>query len=136
MKITEQIDALKLLGISPVGYLVYPRYVASLIATTCLVLISIAITLGCAMAVAVIRYNFSVLEYISALKHFLVLKDLFCAITKGLVFGSIIPIVSASFGFRCAGGAQGVGEATTQAVVTSTSLVILFDFILTYLFTL
>src|SRR5205807_4351364 len=63
MKVTEQIDALKLLGIDPVRYLVFPRFVASVVSTTCLTVISIFVTLGSAIAMAVIRYHFSWMEY-------------------------------------------------------------------------
>ena len=59
MKITEQIDALKLLRIDPVGYLVFPRLVACIFSTACLTLISIAVTLSCAVWMAMVRYNFS-----------------------------------------------------------------------------
>jgi phospholipid/cholesterol/gamma-HCH transport system permease protein len=134
-QVTEQIDALRLLGIDPVGYIVVPRFVASIIASVCLTLIASFVTLGCAVLIAVSKYGFSTLEYINALRHFIGGKDLACALVKGAVYGAIIPIVSCSFGFNCKGGAEGVGNATTNSVVTSTTLIILFDFILTYAFT-
>jgi phospholipid/cholesterol/gamma-HCH transport system permease protein len=136
MKVTEQIDALKLLRIDPVNYLVVPRFVASIVSSACLTVFAAAVTLGCAVAVSVMRYGFSTLEYLNALKHFVGMQDVFFAIIKGVVFGAVIPIVSCSFGFRCKGGAEGVGSATTNSVVTSTLLVITLDFVLTYLFTL
>ncbi len=136
MKITEQIDALRLLRIDPVSYLVVPRFVAFVFSSICLVLIAASITLACAIGVAVHRYGFSLDEYLNALRHFVHYKDLVCAITKGAVFGAVIPIISCAFGFRCEGGAEGVGSATTNSVVTSTLAVIALDFGLTYLFTL
>ena len=136
MKITEQIDALKLLGIDPVTYLVVPRFIASIISSLCLTFIASSVTLGCAIAVAVISYHFSLLEYLNALRHYVGFKDLFCTITKGIVYGSVIPIISCAYGFRCKGGAEGVGSATTNSVVTSTITIIVLDFILTYVFTL
>jgi phospholipid/cholesterol/gamma-HCH transport system permease protein len=135
MKVTEQIDALKLLKIDPISYLVFPRWVACIISLVCLTLISIAITLGCAIAVAVVKYNFTVLEYITALRHFIEMNDLLCAVVKSSIFGSMIPIFACSYGFRCTGGAQGVGTATTNAVVATTISIIIVDFILTYFFT-
>lgn len=135
MKVTEQIDALKLLGIDPIEYLVVPRFAASILSAACLTLIAIAVTLFCAITVAVLRYNFSVPEYLNALRHFVGIKDVGLALAKGTIFGAVIPIISCSFGFECEGGAQGVGNATTNSVVTSTIAVILLDFILTYLFT-
>jgi len=135
MKITEQIDALKLLGINPVDYLVVPRFIASIISATCLTLIAIVVTLFCAVSVAIVRYNFSLPEYLNALRHFVGVKDVGAALVKGMIFGAVIPIISCSFGFECEGSAQGVGNATTNSVVTSTIAVILLDFILTSLFT-
>lgn len=135
MKVTEQIDALKLLGIDPVNYLVFPRFVAAVISSACLTLIAISVTLGCAMGLAVLRYHFSFLEYINSLRHFIGVADIFCALIKGTVYGSVIPIISCAYGFKCKGGAEGVGTATTNAVVTSTITIITLDFALTYLFT-
>jgi len=135
MKVTEQIDALKLLGIDPINYLVFPRFVASVISLACLVLFASAVTIGCAIAAAVINYNFSVLEYINMLRPFVGVKDVLCAVVKGVVFGSVIPIIACGYGFRCKGGAEGVGTATTQSVVTSTIVIIVLDFILTWVFT-
>lgn len=132
MKVTEQIDALKLLGIDPVRYLVIPRFLASLLAGACLTVIAIFVTLGCATVIAVTQYNFGLLEYLNALRHFIGLEDLFTALIKGVAFAAVIPIISCAYGFRTSGGAEGVGNATTQSVVTSTIVVILLDFILTY----
>lgn len=136
MKVTEQIDALRLLQIDPIEYLVYPRFVASVIVIACLTLISITVTLGCAIAVAVLKYNFSVLEYLNTLVHFISNKDLICALIKGMTFGAVIPIISCFYGFNCKGGAEGVGSATTNSVVTSTIAVIVLDFLLTFAFSM
>jgi phospholipid/cholesterol/gamma-HCH transport system permease protein len=132
MKVTEQIDALRLLKIDPVEYLVFPRWIGSMIAVSCLVFLSIFVTLSTAILVAVTRYGFGFQEYLNALRPFLETSDLAGALFKGVVFGSIIPVVGCTFGFRCQGGAEGVGEATTQSVVTSTVLVIFWDFLLTF----
>jgi len=135
MKITEQIDALKLLGIDPLSYLVFPRFIAAIISSSCLTFISVSVTMGCALAVAVYSYGFTTLEFINAFKHFVGIKDVACALVKGIVFGAVIPIISCAYGFRCKGGAEGVGTATTNSVVAATSTIITLDFILTYLFT-
>lgn len=135
MKVTEQIDAIRLLRIDPVGYLVFPRFIACIVSMTCLTLVAIGVTLSCAIFVAVSQFNFSVLEFLNALRHFVGPQDIVCALVKGAVFGAIIPIISCAFAFRCAGGAKGVGTTTTNAVVASTIAVILFDFLLTYFFT-
>ncbi len=136
MKITEQIDALKLLGIDPLSYLVFPRFIGAILSSACLTLISLSVTMGCSIAVAVCSYNFSTLEFINALRHFIGFKDVLCALVKGIIYGAVIPIVSCAYGFRCQGGAEGVGTATTNSVVTATITIISLDFFLTYLFTL
>ena len=135
MKTTEQIDALKLLGIDPVRYLVFPRFVACIVSGACLALIASSVTLACSIAVAVTYYHFSFIEFINALRHFIGPKDVLCTLVKGCIFGATIPIISCAYGFQCKGGAEGVGSATTNAVVTATSTIILFDFLLTYIFT-
>jgi phospholipid/cholesterol/gamma-HCH transport system permease protein len=135
MKVTEQIDALKLLGIDPINYLVFPRFVASIFSSACLVLIAAGVTLACAIFVAISHYGFGFGEYMNALRHFVGVKDLVCALVKGVVYGAVIPVVSCAYGFRCKGGAEGVGTATTNSVVASTILVISLDFVLTYTFT-
>lgn len=132
MKVTEQIDALKLLRIDPISYLVFPRFIACIFSLAALTLVSVAVTLSCAIWVAVAKYNFSLLEYINALRKFVEYKDLLLALVKGSIFGAVIPIVSCAYGFQCKGGAEGVGTATTNSVVTSTMLVIVLDFVLTY----
>lgn len=136
MKVTEQIDALRLLQIDPIEYLVYPRFVASIVVITCLTLISIFVTLSCAIALATLRYGFTTLEYVNALSRFISNGDLVCAIVKGVGFGAVVPIISCFYGFNCSGGAEGVGTATTNAVVTSTILVIVLDFCLTFAFSI
>ncbi len=134
MKITEQLDALKLLGIDPIDYLVVPRFVASVFSLACLTLFAISITLGCSMTLAVFQFNFTAIEYLNALRHFVGISDLASALVKGMVFGGMIPVISSAYGLRCRGGAEGVGTATTNAVVASTLVVIVADFILTFLF--
>jgi len=134
MKITEQIDALKLLKVDTVSYLVFPRWIACILACICLTLFSIGISLAFAILLATFNYHFSPLEYLNALRHYVGPMDIICALIKSIVFGSIIPIISCTYGLRCQGGAQGVGSATTNAVVTATISVIIWDFIITSIF--
>ncbi len=136
MKVTEQIDALQLLGVDPVNFLVVPRFIAGIGSMLCLTVIAIFVTLICALAVGVFSYHFGWLEYLTAIQHFISIKDIICAMIKALVFGAVIPLISCTFGFECGGGAEGVGTATTNSVVTATLAVISLDFLLTYLSTL
>ncbi len=134
MKVTEQIDALRLLGIDPIHYLVFPRFIASILSSVSLTLVAIFMTLACSIGVSVFRYHFSWIEFLNALRHFVGPLDLLCAMVKGMVFSSVIPIISCTYGFRCQGGAEGVGNATTQSVVTSSLVIIGLDFLLTSFF--
>ena len=134
MKITEQLDAYKLLKIDTVSYHIFPRWAACTISTVCLTLISITITLLIAMFTAVTKYHFNSQEYFNTLAQFVTTTDLLCAVTKATVFGMVIPPISCAYGLKCEGGAQGVGQATTDAVVTATLVVIALDFVLTAFF--
>ena len=134
MKVTEQIDALRLLQIDPVEYLVAPRFLASILMYPCLTLLAILVTLSCAIGVAVIEYNYSLMEYLNLLSKFIAPADLACAVTKAASFGAVVPVISCAYGFECRGGAEGVGTATTNSVVISTLVVIVLDFILSFAF--
>jgi phospholipid/cholesterol/gamma-HCH transport system permease protein len=134
MKVTEQLDALKLLGIDEVEYLVVPRFLGSILSLVCLTTLSVAITLLMSGAVAVSRFHFLPQEYWNAVLQFIEIRDISGALIKSAVFGSVIPVISASYGFTCRGGAEGVGNATTLSVVASTVAIIFLDFLLTFLF--
>jgi phospholipid/cholesterol/gamma-HCH transport system permease protein len=134
MRITEQLDAFKLLRIDVVSYHIFPRWVACILSTICLTVIAIAITLLIAMFTAVTKYHFNSIEYMDTLSQFISSIDLICAITKAAVFGAIIPPIAFAYALRCEGGAQGVGQATTDAVVSATLAVIILDFVMTAFF--
>lgn len=134
MKVTEQIDALELLGIDAIDYLVVPRMVASVFSLICLTLIAVTVTMAGAIGVAILRYQFAWGEYVNALRPFIEGKDLIAAVVKAGIFGAVIPVIACSFGLRCKGGAEGVGTATTDSVVASTIAIIFLDFILTSFF--
>lgn len=127
MKVTEQIDALRSLATDPVEYLVAPRFIA---ATTMLLLLTIysdIVGMIGGYVVAVFKLGISSYSYINRSIQSLVLKDIYTGLLKSVVFGMIISIVSCYYGFRARGGAEGVGIATTLAVVVSFILIIVFD---------
>ena len=134
MKITEQLDALRLLRIDPVQYLVFPRFIATIVSCACLTIVAIVVTLGFAVMIAVTKYHFGVMEYVNAMQHYILMKDLIFASIKSACFGAVIPIISCAYGFGCKGGAEGVGTAATNSVVASTVAIIVIDFGLTFLF--
>ena len=119
--------AYQLLSIDPVEFLTVPRLVASTIATTCLSIMSIAICLLVGMAVAVNSLGFELGHVADSLLTFVSFEDIYATITKALVFGASIPIVCCHYGFNTKAGAEGVGRATTNAVVNSCFAIILLN---------
>lgn len=136
MQVTEQNDALKMLGIDPIQYLVLPRLFACVLGGIVLTLIADLICIYCAMLVSESYLHFTFGMFISAMKRFVEFKDLIFSMIKGSVFGAVIPLVSCFFGFKCKAGADGVGRATTNSVVTSSIAIIILDFVLSYIFAL
>lgn len=134
MKITEQIDALKLLNVDPIKYIVIPRLVACTLSSMAIVTLANAMCLLSLMVLSINQLDFSIGSFVAAMNFFSGFKDVYLALVKAAVFGAVIPIISCYFGFRCESGAEGVGHATTQAVVSNAVTIIILDFILTFLF--
>ncbi len=134
MQITEQIDALKMLGINPVRFLVVPRFVASLLGGVLLTIIANCVCLYVAMLVSEVKLGYTPGSFIMAMRAFVHFKDMFFATIKGACFGAVIPIFSCYFGFRCKSGAEGVGLATTNSVVATSVAIIIIDFVLSWVF--
>jgi phospholipid/cholesterol/gamma-HCH transport system permease protein len=133
MRVTEQIDALVTLSTNPYKYLVGPRVVAS---TICLpLLVAIADTIGIfgGYIVGTRTLAFNGYAYIKNTADFLKLDDVTSGLIKAAVFGFIIAIMGCYHGFNSKGGAQGVGRATTNAVVSSAILILAANFVLTSL---
>ncbi|MBT4760501.1 MAG: ABC transporter permease [Bdellovibrionaceae bacterium] len=134
MQITEQIDALKMLGINPIRFLVVPRLIASVIGGVVLSILANLVCLYVAMLVSQYKLGHSAGSFIVAMRAFVSMQDLYFAAIKGACFGFVIPLVSCYFGFRCKAGAEGVGLATTNSVVTISISIITIDFILSWIF--
>lgn len=134
MKVTEQIDAFRMLGIDPVRYLVVPRLIACTIGTVLLSVIANIVCLLCAMIVSDWQMGYSPAMFLSAIRVFVKFQDLFWAALKGFFFGAAIPLIACYYGFRCKEGAEGVGRATTNSVVASAITIIVMDFVLSYTF--
>ena len=134
MKVTEQIDALKLLSIDPIDYLVIPRWIGSVFAALSLTLISIAVALGGGALLAAQKLGTSSGEYFNTVFFFVKFPDVLRCLIKAAVFGTIIPLIASYQGFSCQLGSAAVGEAATQAVVKASLAIIIADFLLTYLF--
>jgi len=129
MRVTEQIDALESMGISPIRYLVMPRVLACLFMVPFLVVFANFIAILGGLVVSVIGVDVSSETFLNGFKHSFQIGDFINGLTKAAVFGLIIGIVGCYEGFNTAGGAQGVGKATTNSVVISSVLILVFNFI-------
>lgn len=134
MTITEQVDALKMLSIDPIKFLVVPRLVACTLGGVILAAISNATCILGALLVSTQQLGYTAGSFLAAMGRFVSFQDVVFALIKGGVFASVIPLISCYYGFRCKAGAEGVGIATTSAVVTSSVSIIILDFILTWIF--
>ena len=134
MQVTEQVDALRMLGIDPIRFIVVPRFVACVFSGWILSIIANLVCLFCAMIVSTWKLGYSAGSFMATLRVFVQFQDLMFASIKGAVFGAVIPLMSCYFGFRCKAGAEGVGLATTNSVVATSVSVIVLDFILSWVF--
>ena len=134
MKVTEQIDALYTLATDPVNYLIVPRFIAGLIMLPLLTIICDITGMfgGYFISVNVLGAN-PVVYFIKSFQY-LELNDIYTGLTKACVFGMIIALIGCYQGFYAKGGAEGVGKATTRAVVVSSMLILIFDYIITAFF--
>ena len=130
MKVTEQIDAMRAIGINPIRYLVVPRVVAATIMLPIITIFANAIGIFGGYVVAVASVGVSTATYVNGLKDFFYMKDLASGLLKAIVFGNIIGTMGCYFGMATEGGAEGVGAATTRAVVSSCVLVLIMDYLL------
>ncbi|NCN27671.1 ABC transporter permease [bacterium] len=136
MKNTEQLDAYRLLSLQPIELFVAPRFVASALATFMLAMIALGVSIAGTWLSSITFLNFSSSSFFNSLFVFTKTSDFVSCGVKALLFGASIPVISSTYGFRCRFGAEGVGEATTNAVVTNSIWIIILDFILTYAFSL
>jgi phospholipid/cholesterol/gamma-HCH transport system permease protein len=119
MKVTEQIDAMELLAIDPMRYLVMPRVVASVIMLPVLTIIADLLAILGGMLVANVSIGVDTATFTQGLRLFFYVDDVISGVLKAATFGCIIGVLGCYHGFRTYGGAQGVGRATMQAVVSS-----------------
>ncbi|MDX2027765.1 MAG: ABC transporter permease [Alphaproteobacteria bacterium] len=134
MRVTEQIDALTTLSTNPYKYLIVPRLIAGVIVLPILVLIADIIGVFGGFLVCVYRLKFNAANYISQSWQYLEFRDVSSGLWKSAVFGFIITLMGSYNGFNSKGGAQGVGAATTNAVVTSSILILVSDYVMTGIF--
>lgn len=133
MQVTEQIDALYILKTDPIDYLVIPRLLACCIMVPILTLFSLIVGMTGGLAIASSLYNISPSMFLESARNFLLIWDLFNSAIKGGIFGGLIAVIGCSWGLTTTGGAKGVGESTTTAVVTALMAIFISNFFLSWI---
>ena len=135
MKVTEQIDALRVMATDPVGYLVVPRFVACILMTPMIVTFANFMGIAGGLFVAMTHTNVSAYSFIHSIETFTELSDFTGGLIKSMFFGGIVALVGCIKGMGAKEGAEGVGHATTGSVVTSIVWIFVINFFLsTWLF--
>jgi phospholipid/cholesterol/gamma-HCH transport system permease protein len=134
MRVTEQIDALSTLSTDPLRYLVLPRLVAGLLTLPLLVVIADIVGVFGGYLVAVYKLGFNAASYLSQTDQYLKTNDVVSGLAKAAVFGFIVALMGCYQGYYSRGGAEGVGQATTYAVVSASILILITDYFLTQAF--
>lgn len=130
MRVTEQIDALRCMAVSPIGYLVVPRLVACMAMLPILNVFGVVIGVGGGMIVASLSHGVSSYVFMHSIRVFCVPSDLYIGVIKSIIFGMIVALVGCDRGMTCTAGAEGVGKATTQSVVYSIIMLFAANYIL------
>ena len=131
MRVTEQIDALSVMATNPVKHLVVPRIIAGVIMLPALTIVSdfMGILGGYFVGVPILKINSG--AFISNITRMVDLGDIYNGLTKAAVFGLILSLIGCYKGFNTTGGAEGVGKATTEAVVLASVSILISDYFLT-----
>jgi phospholipid/cholesterol/gamma-HCH transport system permease protein len=134
MRVTDQIDALSTLSTNPIKYLVVPRLLAGVIALPALVAVADVLGILGGFIVSTLKLGFNPDSYLINTMSFMQAQDVVSGLVKAAVFGFIIALMGCYQGYNSRGGAQGVGAATTGAVVSASILILAFDYLLTEMF--
>jgi phospholipid/cholesterol/gamma-HCH transport system permease protein len=133
MKVAEEIEALNVMGIDPVKYLVVPRLLAMIIMMPVLTVLGEGIGLFAGWLISVTSLHLDPVFYVHNSIDAVQQKDLFSGLLKALIFGCVVGTVGCYYGIQVEGGAEGVGKATTKSVVTSLTCMLAMDALLTAL---
>jgi len=134
MVVTEEVDALRTMGIDPIEFVLAPKYLAALVVLPCLTVLGSACGILAGGLFMRLSANMALNIYLGSVVHSMVLRDVFTGLVKSMAFATIIVHVGCLEGFRVRGGPDAVGRSATAAVVKSTFLVILADVGFTALF--
>jgi phospholipid/cholesterol/gamma-HCH transport system permease protein len=130
MRVTEQVDALETLAIDPIEYLVVPRFIAAALMLPIVTVFADLLAILGGLVVAVTTLQVSSAIFIQGLRTFFETEDVIGGLLKALAFGIVIAHAGCFYGMRAAGGAEGVGRATTRAVVAACVLILVNDYIM------
>ena len=133
MRVTEQIDALEIMGINPPAYLILPKIIASMLINPILIILSMFLAIAGGWLAGSLAGLLSTADYVSGLQFQFKFFDIVYALIKTVVFAFIIASISGYYGYYTNGGALEVGRSSTKAVVNSSIMIILFNLILTQL---
>ncbi len=134
MRVTEQIDAMRALGVNHIKRLVVPRVLVTMAALPMLTMVANALGLFGGMLISQYEFSVGYHQYYSTVSQYLRLADLMSGLGKTVFFGFLIALIGCHNGLRTRGGTEGLGRATTSTVVTSALLVFVSDFFLTKFF--
>lgn len=134
MRVTEQIDAMTTLSVNPFKYLIVPRILAGILMLPCLVLIGDIIGILGGYLVSVYVLDFNGVRYVTQTLDFIQPIDVISGLVKAAVFGFVVTLMGSYHGYNSERGAQGVGTATTNAVVSSSILILVLNYLMTQAF--
>lgn len=133
MKSSEQLDAMQVLSLDSIRYLIVPKTAACMIMLPVLAIWAEFLAIMGGLVTVIVSVDVTVSTFLDGLRLFFNPFDVLIGVAKTIVFGAIIAITGAHFGFEAKSGAEGVGNATTKAVVTSAVLILVFDFLIAFL---
>ncbi len=133
MRVTEQIDAMESMAVNPIQFLVVPRILASLVMFPVLTMVFNAIGYGGGFVMGVYVARIPVGPFLEHTREFLDPADIMHGMLKAVIFGLLVSIITTWRGYAATGGAKGVGEGTTRAVVASSIAVLVADYVITFI---
>jgi phospholipid/cholesterol/gamma-HCH transport system permease protein len=132
--VNQEVDALQVMGLNPVSFLVVPRLIALIVTVPCLAVFADTVGILGGQAIATTALGLGPARYVALTLDSLVLQDVYTGLVKAAAFGAIIGLVGCHEGLKTSGGAEEVGRSTTSAVVRSIVLIIAADLFATALF--
>jgi len=133
MRVTEQIDAMESMAVNPIQYLVVPRIIAAIVMFPVLTMVFNVIGYAGGFMMGVYVARIPIGPFVEHTREFMDPGDILHGLLKALVFGAIVAVITTWRGYAAAGGAKGVGEGTTRAVVMSSIAVLIADYVITFI---